>query len=90
MKTSIIVVALLLSGLSSIQAQYQVVENGADYRVWQKTTYEGGNTLLYNYQNGVDLNGAISFSLFTTNNYVNTTLPNLQLNITAGVPAYQA
>ena len=42
MKTSIIVVALLASGLSSIQAQYQVVERGADYKVLQKTGVVNG------------------------------------------------
>jgi len=48
MKTSIIVVALLASGLSQIQAsQYQVVERGADYRVLQKTTYEGGTNRVH-------------------------------------------
>jgi len=43
MKTSIITVALLASGMLTIQAsQFQVVERGADYNVLQKTTYEGG------------------------------------------------
>jgi hypothetical protein len=41
MKKSIIVVALLAFGLSSVQAQYQVVENGPNHRVWQKNTGNG-------------------------------------------------
>jgi hypothetical protein len=41
MKKSIIVVALLATGLSSVQAQYQVVENGPNHRVWQKSTGNG-------------------------------------------------
>ena len=53
MKTSIIIVALLASGLLSIQAQsagsYAVVENGANYRIWQKNTVQNGTNSISSY-----------------------------------------
>jgi hypothetical protein len=49
MKTSTIVVVLLASSLLSIQAQYQVVENGANYRVLQKPTVENGTNRVRRY-----------------------------------------
>jgi len=49
MKTSIIVIALLASGLSSIQAQYQVVDQGTNYRVLQTTTTENGTNTISRY-----------------------------------------
>ena len=49
MKISILVVALLASGMLSIQAQYQVVENGANYRIWQQTTNENGTNCVQSY-----------------------------------------
>jgi hypothetical protein len=48
-----------------------------------------GNTLLYDYTNGLDPN-IISFSLTVTNNYVNNMSAPVQLNVTAGVPSYFA
>jgi hypothetical protein len=48
-----------------------------------------GNTLLYDYENGIDPN-VISFSLSTTNNYVNSMSAPLQVNVTTGVPSYFA
>ena len=42
-----------------------------------------GNTFLYDYQNGLDPN-VISFSLSVTNNHVNTTSTQVELNITLG------
>ncbi len=48
-----------------------------------------GNTLLYDYQNGIDPN-IIQFTIEVANNYVNTSYPSLQLNVTAGVPSYYA
>jgi hypothetical protein len=45
-----------------------------------------GNTLLSDYQSGTDPN-IIQFSIEVADNYVNTSYPNLQLNITAGVPS---
>ena len=47
----------------------------------------GVNTLLLRLQNGLDPN-VISFSIQVTNNYVTTSSPNLQLNVTAGTPGY--
>jgi len=49
-----------------------------------------GNTLLYDYTNGVDLTAPIQFSIVVANNYVNTSYPNLQLNVYNGVPGYMA
>ena len=48
-----------------------------------------GNTLLSDYQNGTDPN-VIAFSIEAANDFVNTTLPNMQLAITAGTPSYYA
>jgi hypothetical protein len=48
-----------------------------------------GNTLLYDYENGVDPN-PISFTIEVANNYVNTTNASVQLNVTGGVPGYCA
>jgi len=48
MKTSIIIVALLASGLAAIGAgQYQVVQRGANYNVLQKTTVENGTNRVH-------------------------------------------
>lgn len=49
----------------------------------------GANTLLYDYQNGLDPN-VIQFSLVVTNNFVNTITPQIGLNVTAGFPGYCA
>ena len=49
-----------------------------------------GNTLLYDYVNNLAPANVISFSLFTTNNYVNTSLAAVQVNVTGGWPSYQA
>jgi hypothetical protein len=48
-----------------------------------------GNTLLYDYQNGLDPN-VISFSLAVTNLYINSMTAPVQLNISAGTPSYYA
>ncbi len=48
MKTSIIIVALLGSGLAAIGVgQYQVVERGADYSVMQMTNVENGTNRVH-------------------------------------------
>ena len=47
MKTSILVVALLASSLSLGQAQYQIVDRGANYRVLQKTSIENGTNRIH-------------------------------------------
>ncbi len=49
----------------------------------------GANTLLYDYQNSLDPN-VIQFSLQITNYYVNTLNVPIQLNISGGVPFYEA
>ena len=49
----------------------------------------GIHTLLYDYQHNLDPN-VISFSLFTTNNCVNTSVVNLQVSVSGGVPSRQA
>jgi len=46
-----------------------------------------GNTLLYDYTNGLDPN-PVQFTVAVTNNYVNMTNVCLNLNVTAGVPAW--
>ena len=46
-----------------------------------------GNTLLSDYQNGTDPN-VITFTIQVANNYVNTSYPSLQLNVTAGIPYF--
>ncbi len=48
-----------------------------------------GNTLLYDYQHGLDPN-VISFTLSVTNQYANAFGAPVQLNVTAGVPSYFA
>jgi hypothetical protein len=48
-----------------------------------------GNTLLYDYTNGIDPN-IISFTLAVTNNYVNSMSAPVQLNVTAGTPSFYA
>jgi hypothetical protein len=48
-----------------------------------------GNTLLYDYQNGLDPN-MIQFSIAVTNNYVNSMSAPAQLNLSAGTPSYYA
>ena len=48
-----------------------------------------GNTLLYDYQHGLDPN-VIVFAIQATNDYVNISTPTLQLNVVAGVPFYCA
>jgi len=48
-----------------------------------------GNTLLYDYLNGIYPN-VIKFTIETTNYYVNHTNVSVQLNITAGTPSYYA
>ncbi len=48
-----------------------------------------GNTLGADYTNGVDPN-VIAFTIEATNDYVNTTTANAQLNLTAGNPSYYA
>jgi hypothetical protein len=48
MKTSIVIVALLASGLAAMGAgQYQVVGRGANYNVLQKTTVENGTNRVH-------------------------------------------
>jgi hypothetical protein len=47
-----------------------------------------GNTLLYDYQNGLDPN-VIQFSISVTNQYINSVVP-MQLSVTAGQPFYIA
>jgi hypothetical protein len=78
-----------------------VTENGNTTPDWWFWEYFGtlalsdthldsqGNTLLYDYQNGLDPN-IISFSIGATNNYVSTSYPTVPLNITGGVPSYLA
>ncbi|MEI8291817.1 MAG: hypothetical protein WCH99_20300 [Verrucomicrobiota bacterium] len=46
-----------------------------------------GDTLLSDYQNGIDPN-IIQFSIQVANNYVNNSNPNLHLNVAAGTPFY--
>lgn len=55
------------------------------------TNYDSGgvNTLLYDYQHGIDPN-VISFTLSVTNDYANALGAPIQLNITAGTPSYFA
>lgn len=48
-----------------------------------------GNTLGYDYTNHLDPN-VISFLITVTNNYVNTAYPTLPLDISSGVPSYEA
>ena len=48
-----------------------------------------GNTLLYDYSNGLDPN-IIVFTLSATNSYVNQTSVPLQIVVLAGVPSYYA
>lgn len=48
-----------------------------------------GNTLLFDYQNGLDPN-TISFSLSVTNNYAKNMSVPVSLNITSGAPSYAA
>ena len=48
-----------------------------------------GNTLGYDFTNGIDPN-IITFTVEAANDYVNTTTANVQLNITAGVPSFYA
>jgi len=48
-----------------------------------------GNTLLYDFQNGIDPN-IISFSVSSTNQYANTSGAAVQVNVVAGVPSYFA
>lgn len=48
-----------------------------------------GNTLLSDYQNGFDPN-VISFSIVVTNNYVGARSALIQLDVSQGVPFYQA
>ena len=79
----------------------RVTENGNTAPDWWFWGYFGtialsdtnldsqGNTLLYDYQNGVDPN-IISFLIQLTNNYVNTPNAPVQLNILGGVPSYVA
>ncbi len=45
-----------------------------------------GNTLLYDYQNGLDPN-VIQFTLSVPNNYVNTSTPQVQVSVLAGAPS---
>jgi hypothetical protein len=78
-----------------------VTENGNTTPDWWFWEYFGttalsdtnldsqGNTLLYDYQNGLNPN-IISFSLSVTNNYVNNMSAPVQVNVTAGVPSYVA
>jgi len=78
-----------------------VTENGNTTPDWWFWEYFGttalsdtnldsqGNTLLSDYQNGVDPN-LIQFTIEMVNNYVNTTSASLQLDITAGTPSYYA
>ena len=48
-----------------------------------------GNTLLYDYTNGLDPN-VIFFTLSATNSYLNQTTVPLQINLLAGTPSYYA
>ena len=50
---------------------------------------QGVNTLLYDYQHGIDPN-IISFTASATNQYVNASGAPLQLSVTAGTPSYFA
>jgi hypothetical protein len=49
----------------------------------------GNNTLGYDYSNNLDPN-VIQFSIGVTNDYVNTSILNVPLNVTAGTPSYYA
>jgi len=83
---------------------YDYVEdpNGSGLPDWWQIEYFGninqyaseldglGNTLFYDYTNGVDLSTTVQFTIQVTNNYVSNSYPGLQLNITAGVPFYIA
>ncbi len=53
------------------------------------TSYDGINTILYDYQNGVDPN-VITFSLSSTNYYLNTNFASVQVSVSGGVPSHQA
>jgi len=64
-------------------------KNFGNYDENGTTLDSSGNTLLYDYQNGLDPN-VISFSIVVTNNYINSTGAPVQLNVTAGVPSYFA
>lgn len=78
-----------------------VTENGNTTPDWWFWEYFGtvalsdtnldsqGNTLLYDYQNGLDPN-VIQFSFQFTNYYVNTLNVPVQLNISGGVPSFIA
>jgi hypothetical protein len=48
-----------------------------------------GNTLLYDYTNGLDPN-VIAFTLWATNAYFDQTAAPIHINVSAGVPAYKA
>ena len=48
-----------------------------------------GNTLGYDYTNHIDPN-AINFTIESASQYASTSYPDLQLNVTAGVPSYYA
>jgi hypothetical protein len=59
-----------------------------NFNLSSNADYDGdGNTILYDYQNGIDPN-IISFSIAVTNNYIDTSCPTVPLNITGGVPSY--
>ena len=78
-----------------------VTENGnttPDWWFWlyfqtldlSDTNLDGtGNTLLYDYTNGLDPN-VIQFTLSTASQYINTLTVPVQINLLAGVPSYYA
>jgi hypothetical protein len=78
-----------------------VTENGNTTPCWWFWAYFGttalsdtnldsqGNTLLYDYMNGLDPN-VIAFTLSATNFYVNQAAVPVQINLSAGVPSYYA
>ena len=78
-----------------------VTENGNTTPDWWFWEYFGtvalsdtnldsqGNTLLYDYTNGIDPN-QIVFTVAVTNQFVNTSLPPVQIAVSQGVPFYFA
>ena len=58
---------------------------------WSGSNLDGnGNTLLYDYQNGIVPANDIQFSIQVANNYVNTANPPAQIALQSGFPYYLA
>ncbi|HEX3856077.1 MAG TPA: hypothetical protein VHY30_02135 [Verrucomicrobiae bacterium] len=75
------------NGLPDWWEQYYFGTNGLD----PNASYDGnGNSLLYDYLNGVTTPNVIAFSIGAANEFVNVTNPSVQLNISSGWPSYYA